>query len=90
MSGERSPKSHAVSWVPIVIIAVATIYILSVPPLTRVVTHPGIRKSDGKWVTIGRPDWLRAYAQPYQWLRENTPLAGVLQRYGEWFGYVVK
>src|SRR5262245_45069550 len=75
-------------WALLLALALATLYLLSVPPLIRYVTHNAASRT-------ALPAWLQTYRAPYDRLSAHPPFMVPLDRYLAWWnvagggGYVV-
>ena len=78
MSGAWSGNSRAAKWV-LCLLAVPLIYLVTAPPIVHGARY--FSTVHGKPI----PQWSNAYAAPYQWMKENTPLGGVLNTYNCWW-----
>jgi hypothetical protein len=78
MGAERPGKSHATARA-LSIVAVAVLYLLSVPPLEICTEHQGTH-----------PDWFYYYQRPLWWLASNTQLTQTLALYKDWWERVAR
>ena len=84
MSSGTNSTPHAVTWTwLLVLLGVPMLYFLSVPPLVCTVHYVPVTSTATSF-PVQPPDWLIAYATPYEWFAENTPLRRPLEAYADW------
>jgi hypothetical protein len=94
MRAARSNRSPWLVGMLVLFVVIPVLYLLSVPPLKYAVHKPEWItlpfKDTGKTVSAwhyrgSNPDWLKAYAAPYEWLKVRPPLGRVLYMYHNWW-----
>ena len=80
MNHDDTDKSHTMAWV-MCVLALPVLYLLSVPPVVYAAAR--LTKDDYP------PPWAMAYASPYTWLMEESPVKDPFQRYVQFWRALV-
>jgi hypothetical protein len=75
MNREEHQRVRSLTWILCMTTAVPVLYLLSVPPVLLATAEARFR--DG----FSPSEWGETYAAPERWLKINTPIGGLMERY---------